>query len=175
MKKLRCSSCNGDLEIDDNKEFATCKYCGTKYKLNDDMTINIKIDDNITKGVKTVSKFMIIPFIMFAIIFISVITVIVVAATKYHASFDKNRFNDQFVFKNGTQYKIFVDGLLDDVDESNKKNDKHKVVVVYNEKEVSESEAIIELKHSLKSNKYEVVFNYDEDGYIYKIVIQDIK
>ena len=35
MKKLRCSSCNGELTLDENKEYATCNYCGTKYKLKE--------------------------------------------------------------------------------------------------------------------------------------------
>jgi len=33
MEKLKCESCGANLEIDENKEYATCKYCNLKYKL----------------------------------------------------------------------------------------------------------------------------------------------
>ena len=46
MEKLKCSSCGGHLKIEDNKEYAVCEYCGAKYKLNEDLNINIKLDDN---------------------------------------------------------------------------------------------------------------------------------
>lgn len=174
MKKLRCESCNGDLVVDEKKEYATCNYCGTKYKLNDDMTINIKIDDSIASSVKKVSKFMIIPFIMIAIIIIAVIVVIIVSTSKSQSSFDKNKFNSQFAFQSGTQYKIFVDSLIDTVNESNKKNSDHQVVLVYKDKGVTSNDDLISIKHSLNNNKYEVIYNYDEDGYLNKIVIEDI-
>ena len=181
MKKLRCESCNGDLTVDDKKEFATCNYCGTKYKLNDDMTINIKFDDT-TKEVlntglkagKTIAKAMIIPLIIFAIVFVTVVVLIVKGAVSSSNNFDKSRFNNQFIFKNGTQYKTFVDTLIDDINESNKKNDKHQVVLVYKDKEVTSSDDLVNLKHSLKNMKYEVIFNYDDKGYINKIVIEDV-
>ena len=47
MKKLRCTSCGAELKVDDNKEYAVCEHCGSKYKLNEDVNINIKLDDNI--------------------------------------------------------------------------------------------------------------------------------
>ena len=177
MKKLRCTSCNGELTVDENKEFATCNYCGTKYKLNDDMTINIKLDDNAKELLNTgkkAAKFMVIPFIMFAIIFITVAVIIFVTSRKSQNDFEKNRFNNQFIYKNGTQYKMFVENLIDNIDESNKKNDKHQVVVVYNDKEITQSNDLVDFKHSLNNMKYEVIFNYDKDGYINKIVIEDI-
>ena len=46
MKKLKCEECGGHLTIDPDKEYATCQYCKTKYKLNDDKTIVIKMDDD---------------------------------------------------------------------------------------------------------------------------------
>jgi DNA-directed RNA polymerase subunit RPC12/RpoP len=37
---LRCPNCNGDINIDDSKEFAYCPYCGTKIQMNE--TIEVK-------------------------------------------------------------------------------------------------------------------------------------
>lgn len=80
MEKLKCTSCGATLEVEDNKEFARCKYCGSKYKLNQD--INIKLDDNIKDVVNgTVSSllqakvFLFIPIIIFVIVFIIIATI----------------------------------------------------------------------------------------------------
>ena len=43
MKKLKCESCGGDIELDENKEFATCPFCQTKYQLNETKNIYIKM------------------------------------------------------------------------------------------------------------------------------------
>ena len=76
MKKLKCTSCGGDMVIDENKEYATCNYCNTKYKLNEDINLNIKMDEDlknaISGGISTVkkgSKFLLIPIIIFVIFF----------------------------------------------------------------------------------------------------------
>lgn len=36
MKKMKCTSCGGNLTIDENNKFAVCDYCKTKYKLDED-------------------------------------------------------------------------------------------------------------------------------------------
>ena len=53
MRKLKCNSCGGEMTIDETKEYATCKYCGMKYKLNDDLNVNIKIDDSVKDVLNT--------------------------------------------------------------------------------------------------------------------------
>jgi len=35
MKAIRCPSCNGDLDIPENKEFIECPYCGTDIQIRD--------------------------------------------------------------------------------------------------------------------------------------------
>ena len=76
MKKLRCTSCGAELKIEDNNEYAICEHCRSRYKLNEDLNINIKLDDNIkevidnTLGVsKRFSKFLFIPILLFIIVF----------------------------------------------------------------------------------------------------------
>lgn len=42
MKPLRCDFCNGNLVMDDSREFAVCEFCGTKYLKS---TIQSKIQE----------------------------------------------------------------------------------------------------------------------------------
>ena len=74
MQILKCESCKGNIEIDDDKEFATCPFCHAKYKLNETKNLYIKLDDNtkelLQSGMQHVGKFSklaLIPF-FFAII-----------------------------------------------------------------------------------------------------------
>ena len=197
MEKLKCTSCGGELEVEENKEYAKCKYCGARYKLNEDLNVNIKLDDNMKEvlnnglgTVKHASKFMIIPVIMFIMIFIIIAfamfkTTNTMIDTK-DETFDKYEeekiqreeeskkysFNFQFINANGTKATIFVKSTLDDIIQSNKTNDR-KVSLVFNGTETTDEKEIIEIKHSL-SGDYEVSLNYDDDGYINKIIVDKI-
>lgn len=84
MEKLKCTSCGGHLQVEDNKEYAVCDHCGARYKLNEDLNINIKLDDNMkeilngefgTMGKNL--KFMVIPAIAF---FCFIIIVMVISS-----------------------------------------------------------------------------------------------
>ena len=33
MEKLKCSSCGGNLQVEENKEYAVCDHCGAKRRL----------------------------------------------------------------------------------------------------------------------------------------------
>lgn len=76
MKKLKCTSCGGNMTIDANNEYATCSYCGTKYKLNQDINVNLNIDEDIKEvfiGTRQMGKFgliIILPIIVFIFIFV---------------------------------------------------------------------------------------------------------
>ena len=173
MEKLKCSSCGGEITVDDDKEYGTCPYCGTKYKLNQDINFNIKMDDNtkevLSNGAKHVSKFMFIPFIMFFVIFAFVIF----SFFSFGSKGDKSSFNFQFTNDNGTKSAFFMGDILDDVIESNKTHDR-KVVLVFDGKEITDESEIVSIKHSL-SGSYEVSLNYDDKGYINKIIVNKIE
>lgn len=111
MEKLRCSSCGAVLEVDDDKEFAKCKYCGSKYKLNQDMNINIKLDDN-TKEViqgtvgkmKQVQKIVLIPMIIIvSIVFITIAAIGIGITGKSNNKRDVSAFNSTFSSAAGTK------------------------------------------------------------------------
>lgn len=176
MEKIRCSSCGGEITIDNDKEYGTCPYCKTKYKLKNDINFNIKLDDNtkdiINKSTKQFSKFLILPIIIFIVIFITV----VVSIIKFNSGdsiLSKSSFNNQFFGANGTKNTFFLKNTLDDVIESNKTH-KRKVTIEFENKEITDEKEIIEIKHSL-SGDYEVSFNYDKNGFINKIIIEKIQ
>ena len=47
MRILKCSSCGGDIQIDENSSQRFCPYCGTKYEL-EQPTNNTTIINNTT-------------------------------------------------------------------------------------------------------------------------------
>lgn len=61
---------------------------------------------------------------------------------------------------------------MDEIIESNKTHDR-KVSLVFEGKETTNEKEIIEIKHSL-SGDYEVSINYDDDGYVNKIIVEKI-
>ena len=182
MKKLKCESCGGNIEIDENQEYATCPFCKTKYQLNENKNIYIKLDDNTKDLIENTfgylhnfnnkkAKFVIIPSIA---IFIILIVIAVMSATKTNNSFNKNSFNRHYELYSGTEYKLIIESTLDKVVTNNKTNKKHLITVIYKDKETTNPDAIIEIKHSLKDKKYEVKLDYDNDGYVNKITLEDI-
>lgn len=175
MEKLKCSSCGGEITVDADKEYGTCPYCGTKYKLKNDINFNIKLDDNMKEVLNTglntakhFSKFMIIPIIIFFIAFITIICIIIKDGT----SFNKSSFNDQFFSASGTQNSFFLRNTLDNIIESNKTH-KRQISLEYGGVDTTDEKTIIDIKHSL-SGSYEVSFNYDKKGFINKIIIEKI-
>ena len=209
MKKLKCSSCGAKLEIEENKEYAKCNHCGTRYKLNEDLTVNIKLDDSVKDAlnnglgtVKHVSKFMLIPIIIFAIIFVGVFVFIILDMNSsrktaeesktriqekikqnqeesdaeekaFKEMVNKNTFNFDFEHANGTKSAFLLESTFDDIVRSNKTNDR-KIALVFNGKETMEEAEIVKIKQSLKGD-YEVSINYDDEGYVNKVIVNKIK
>lgn len=219
MKKLRCESCGGELRIEENGDYASCDYCRTKYKLNEDHTVVIKLDDSVKEVGKNI-KVAAVPFMVmgtiFIVFFIFVFGVILYEqhedtktfnsnVAKSHEEFNSNvaKMNEQinsniedsksnlnsnaeefkknrditsFNFKyniyQGTQTKLFIESLLDTVFASNQANER-KIVVVFNEKTISNNDEILNIKKSLKDNKdYVIKYEYDSEGYINKVIIK---
>ena len=176
MEKLKCTSCGGHLDIEENNKYAICKHCGAKYKLDKDLNINIKFDDNakdimenelkmVDSFFKRFNRFSIVPAIMI-IAFFAIVVFITMGPIR------KERFNNQFKYDNGTQSSFFVQSTLDEIIESNNTH-KRKVSLVYGDKETTDTREITQIKHEL-SGIYEVSFVYNS-GYIEKIVLEKTK
>ena len=198
MKKLNCSSCGAELRIEENKEYAVCDHCGTKYKLNEDLNINIKLDDNVKDVINTsfgtvnkTSKFMFVPIFIFIIAFSLILFIGIRSINRSRNNSEENKkqqqeninkqqeevkkdvFNFQFVNDNGTKSAFLLESTLDEIIQSNKLYNR-KVTLVYNGKETTDETEIINIKHSLEGD-YEVSLDYDSEGFIYKIRVDTIK
>ena len=176
MEKLKCSSCGGEITVDDDKEYGTCPYCGTKYKLNQDVNVNIKLDDNmkevLNNGLETTkhfSKFIFIPIIIFILI---IFAVVAYNSFAFNSKTDKSSFNFQFSLVSGTNDALFVNSTLDKIIESNNTHDR-KVALVFDGKETTDKSEILDIKHSL-SGTYEVSLEY-ENGYVSKVILDKVE
>lgn len=85
---------------------------------------------------------------------------------------DKEGFNNDFVRYSGKT--PFVESLLDNVINNNKTNKEHIVTVVFNNQEITDNNEIKNLKVSLTNYYYEVTIDYDDNGYVNKVTIEDL-
>lgn len=54
--KLYCENCGGEIEIDDDREYCFCKYCGTKMLIPADRKF-IHIRKDINKKTENVNRY----------------------------------------------------------------------------------------------------------------------
>ena len=84
------------------------------------------------------------------------------------------RFNSSFEMYMGTEYGSSVGRLLDEIITNNKKNEDNLVTVKFKETNTKDPEEIKNLKKQLDEwTKYEVSFEYDDDGLIYLATIEE--
>lgn len=201
MEKLKCSNCGSPLELDEDKEFASCKFCNTKYKLNEDknINVNIKLDENtkesIKKGVnsakETLNKNKKIPILLiipFIIIFITVFVFIILVSIDVFKGFrtanttvtgvkkniSQTIFNSPIEVFKGTKKGSMIYSLIDQIDSSNKRND-NKIVITIDDTKFKDTNDILKIKSMIdKDKEYEVILNYDNDKLINECIIKEI-
>lgn len=94
---------------------------------------------------------------------------------KSNEKYEKNTHNMYFEMRTGTKATIFVESILDQIITSNKKSASHIVTLVYNDIVTTDETKIKEVKHSLEEwGEYEVSIEYDENGYVNKVILEDI-
>lgn len=94
---------------------------------------------------------------------------------KVQSGNNKYSHNSNFESYTGTKSKIFVESVLDNIISVNKKSQEHIVTLVYNDITTTDEAQIKSIKHGLDSSAdYEVSVEYDEDGYIYQVMLEDI-
>jgi hypothetical protein len=169
MEKLKCTSCGGNLDVEENNKYAVCKHCGAKYKLDKDLNINIKMDDN-TKDIMDKELKMFKDFRKPTIksVIVKILSILIAIFVAFMIV--KDIFNFQFTYDNGTQSSLFVKNTLDEIVESNHKHIR-KVTLVYDGKETRDEREIAQIKKELRGT-YEVSFVYSKLGFIEKIVIE---
>ena len=202
MQKLKCESCGGNIKIEEDKEFATCPFCKTKYKLNETKNVYIKLDDNTKELLENgmhnfgkISKLAFIPFIVVFLLIILIAASIIFNVSKQKKVYNSNNeitnnekiiddikktisktsFNSKFEPYSGTQSKFFIESLLDNVVTNNKTNKELPVTVIYKNNLTTNPDEIINIKHSLKDKtRYEIKLDYDEDNYVKTITIEEL-
>ena len=71
-----------------------------------------------------------------------------------------------------------MNNFVDEVIKSNEEHPNNLITVKYKELEAKSSDDLRTLKKQLKSgvnDKYEIYYEYDENGYINKAIIEDVK
>lgn len=88
---------------------------------------------------------------------------------------EKRSFNFGLEAWGGTKWNTAVQNEIDEVIESNQKNER-KVSVKYNDTITSEASELRTLKRSFDKTgeKFEIYFEYDEDGFINQVIIEKI-
>jgi hypothetical protein len=179
MKKLKCEECGGHLTVDEKGEYATCEYCNTKYKLNEDQTIVIKLDKGEKKlpkitpmsqeEIKNLDKAFLVPALIIGAIGIIFIVIVVFLITTGIKNTSKEAFNSKYRNDSGYQSCLFITDTIDNIVTNNKTQKKHLIAVKYNDKETTNPDEIKNIKKEACSNVwkyYEISFDYDKNGYI---------
>ncbi len=84
------------------------------------------------------------------------------------------QFNGFIEMRKGNQDKFFITGLLDEIISSNQKNPNRIIVLVYNETTTSDADEIRNIKYNLASGEYDVILEYDNVGFINKVILRKI-
>ena len=89
---------------------------------------------------------------------------------------DKEEFNGQFEMYSGTKMGASAKKVSDNVIKNNKTNKDRLVTYVYGETNTTDPEEIKNQKSKINDFKdYEVSLDYDDDGYVNKVTIEDAK
>ena len=93
------------------------------------------------------------------------------------AKWEIEAFNNKFETHSGTTSGFFVVVLLDDVITNNKTKQDHIITVSYGSTETQDEEAIRTIKSNFTKQEnqhvnYEVILDYNENGYVNKITIR---
>lgn len=91
-----------------------------------------------------------------------------------HSKIEVDEFNFDLEAYSGTQYGSSVSRLLDNVITKIKKNADHSITVTFGTTTTSKTDEIITIKKQFdKTLQYEVSLDYDSNGYINKVTIEN--
>lgn len=92
-------------------------------------------------------------------------------------NFEKNYFNKHYeILYDGTEYGNSVSQMIDDIITNNKKDKNHIITFVYEDLSTTNPDEIKKSKQKFDTwTKYEVSFEYGDDGYINMAIVENIK
>lgn len=136
-----------------------------KYK--DINTTDVEIIKNIKDSVKTFDKYEIsVDYNEKG--YVDIITIELKEKDKSEA----RGFNAYYEMYSGTEYGSSIKNLLDKIITNNKTNQNNILTVIYKDTNTIDVETIKSLKKQFDTwEEYEVSLNYNEDGFVYEIVI----
>ena len=202
LNELKCKNCGAKISVPEKTETVTCKYCHTTFSVDTSYSEGYNYtkgvldaqDEKQQEQIERAREFMkknpgvIVPKIFAVFIIILVIAIFgfvgytmfknISNYNKSEEEWDKEwevtKFNNNFLNYNGTKSGYWVKDYLDDIVDSNKTNKSHIITVVYNDIKTSDSTEIINMKKSIDENKkYEVIVDYDENGFFYLMTIEE--
>ena len=182
-KAIKCSNCGAKLNTKPDEEgFVTCKYCRSTFHVETDYkkaydttkgTLDAQRDHlnemgfgDIQKRITDSRKIGKIIGIVFVLIFVTAVVFIITTVIKSDKEFDVDSFNMFYESKVGTKDYFTVYSLIDDVVTNNKTN-KRTIKFCLDEICTEESNKAIAFKEQIDKHKdYEVILDYDKDGYV---------
>ena len=196
LNELKCKNCGAAIKIEENESQAKCEFCQATFAVEDAYHDGYKFEkgrmkahseqveknlENVKGIFGSVGKVFAAQYIISAIvgvfIFLVVIVMIVFFAIKQTNSvdeFDIRRFNSTYEMYTGTEYGSSVGRLIDEISTNNKKDKNKQITIKYKEITTKDPKEMIAIKKELDEwTKYEVIFEYDESGFIYLATIEE--
>ena len=198
LKELKCKNCGATLKIEESVTQVNCEFCHTTFAVEDAYHDGYKFEkgrmkaqnEQIEQNMEHINNFLknnpigkahkvttIIASIIFVLIFGGVLFGIIFgfsSAQNSHDEFEIRKFNNSYEMYVGTEYGSSVGRLIDEVVINNKTNQNKKITVKYKNIETKDPEEMKNIKKQLDEwTKYEISFEYDKDGYIYFILIEE--
>ena len=91
----------------------------------------------------------------------------------YFSESEKNSFNWSFEMYMGTENGIQVSNLIDKINTNNKTKPEHIITVIFGDINSTDTDEIRSIKKELDDwTKYEVILDYDENGFVNLITIE---
>ena len=196
--ELKCKNCGAKLKIEDNVKKVTCKYCNTEFSVEDayndgynfekgrmkaqteqlEEINNIMTNSPIFKKFFSSEHLVIIPAVISIIIFLLIYIFITTSLKSMNSidSFEVTRFNNSFEIYVGTNNGIQVSSLIDEVQTNNRKNKDKMIEFEYKDVKTKNPDEIKKIKNDLDEwTNYEITFEYDKNGMIDYVLIEEVK
>ena len=196
LRELKCKNCGDTIKVDETMSKVECKFCNTTFAVDDAYQDGYKFEKGRMKAhsehleksleqakgiIEPVGKVFvahsIVSVVIGIIVFIVGVCIIIFIAVKQSNSvdeFDIRRFNNDYEMYVGSEYGSSVGRLIDTISTNNKKDEERVITVIYNDVNTQDPEKMKEIKKQLDDwTKYEVSFEYDEDGFIYQVKIEE--
>ena len=139
---------------------------------------NIMTNNPIFKNFFSSERSVIIPAVISIIIFLSIYIFITTSLKSMNSidSFEVARFNNSFEIYVGTNNGLQVSSLIDEVQTNNRKNKDKLIEFEYKDVKTKNPDEIIKIKKDLDDwSNYEITFEYNEDGIINYVLMEEVK